>query len=659
LESNLTSLSKIFTERLLRIPDYQRGYAWTTKEVSEFWSDLQHLEIGKSHYLGVLTLEDVPSKSIESWVEDEWIIKSRHYSPHFVVDGQQRITTVIILLQSILEKCQSLGDEIQLNYTDLKDIRKKFIYERKTADASRSYLFGYDKDNPSYEYLKRVIFGEPSVASGEIENTIYTQNLSNAKDYFLDQMKDFSLSQVEEVYTKITQHFLFNIYSLDDEIDTFVAFETMNNRGKVLSHLELLKNRLIYLTTKLPTEDFYPDSLRHSINECWKSMYHFLGKGMKVRLDDDEFLYHHYNLYFRELKNEAEEEDIYFDGELVIDLVPFHSSHDHKRALIDDIFSSKPINDKSRTREVTAEFIANYVSSLKQSVQTWYNIHNPYESNYPDDIKEWIARCNKIPTWKNTRLLLLEMLNRPVEKSKTTTLIASIERGLFIGTFLSDPYYFGRVNYSNLALKLKVNNSIDEVITDLKNGVDKLQKSIALSFQTKFKDADFYSWKGIRYFLYDYEYHLQSQSKTQREKLDWDIFRKKEKDSDYITIEHIYPQRARHPYWTEKFIKYNTREKRQFRHALGNLVPLSTRKNSSLSNRIFKEKISRGFRYGCFSENEITEFLEWGPNEIKERSVKLLSYMDRRWDLGLCPPHILKDKDKSKLFYLELIGLNI
>lgn len=85
METSLISISKIFTERLLRIPDYQRGYAWTSKEISEFWNDVIFLENDKNHYVGVLTLEDVPSKNISNWVEDHWIIQAKNYSPYFIV----------------------------------------------------------------------------------------------------------------------------------------------------------------------------------------------------------------------------------------------------------------------------------------------------------------------------------------------------------------------------------------------------------------------------------------------------------------------------------------------------------------------------------------------------------------------------------------------
>lgn len=47
---------------------------------------------------------------------------------------------------------------------------------------------------------------------------------------------------------------MFNIHEIEDDYDVFVAFETMNNRGKKLTNLELLKNRLIYLTTLYDTD---------------------------------------------------------------------------------------------------------------------------------------------------------------------------------------------------------------------------------------------------------------------------------------------------------------------------------------------------------------------------------------------------------------------
>ena len=100
MESQLFTLSKIFTERLFRIPDYQRGYAWTEPQWKDFWTDIEQIEEGQNHYTGVLTLETVPSEDSAGWHDDRWIIDSRGYEPFYVVDGQQRMTTSIILIQT-------------------------------------------------------------------------------------------------------------------------------------------------------------------------------------------------------------------------------------------------------------------------------------------------------------------------------------------------------------------------------------------------------------------------------------------------------------------------------------------------------------------------------------------------------------------------------
>ena len=126
MKTDLFSISKIFTERLLRIPDYQRGYAWTEKQLKDYWSDLIQLEPGKNHYIGVLTLEEVPNDVIETWSEDHWIIKAKSYEPFYVVDGQQRLTTTIVLIQAITE---SVNDKAKLNFTLIDDIKRKYLFE--------------------------------------------------------------------------------------------------------------------------------------------------------------------------------------------------------------------------------------------------------------------------------------------------------------------------------------------------------------------------------------------------------------------------------------------------------------------------------------------------------------------------------------------------
>jgi uncharacterized protein with ParB-like and HNH nuclease domain len=292
--TQLLTLSKIFTERLFRIPDYQRGYAWTDKQLRDFWNDIHQLEPGRNHYTGVLTLESVPESVVRQWDDDFWIVDSKSYQPFFIVDGQQRLTTAIILTQVILERL-SLGQK--LNYTEKTDIQRKFIFDSKDDGISRSYIFGYEKDNPSYEFLKTKIFCERSLA-GHLEETIYTHNLAQAKQFLGDLVASLSLEELESLYRKVTKNLLFNIFTITDDVDVCVAFETMNNRGKPLSYLELLKNRLIYLSLKFDAPDYERNKLQRAKNDCWKAIYHNLGRNKDNPLDDDKFLLTHWIVYY-------------------------------------------------------------------------------------------------------------------------------------------------------------------------------------------------------------------------------------------------------------------------------------------------------------------------------------------------------------------------
>jgi len=137
VQTELYSLSKIFTENLFRIPDYQRGYSWGETQLKHFWTDILLLDSGRDHYTGVLTLEEADTQTTEKWVEDSWIITSKRYQPYFVVDGQQRLTTSLILLQCILEKA---GPDLELNYSTTEEIKKNTYLNRETrALAAHTY----------------------------------------------------------------------------------------------------------------------------------------------------------------------------------------------------------------------------------------------------------------------------------------------------------------------------------------------------------------------------------------------------------------------------------------------------------------------------------------------------------------------------------------
>jgi len=634
MQSELKSLSKIFSECIFRIPDYQRGYSWEQKHLKDFWSDIEQLPDGKNHYTGVLTLEPVSRENFERWDDDIWIIQAKRYDPLYVVDGQQRLTTAIILIESILE---SIPEGAELNYTSKEEIRKKYIFESRDQGISRSYIFGYEKDNPSYEYLKQEIFGEQSEVHAPQETTIYTKNLGAAKSYFLEVLRKLNINEIETVFTKLTQHLQFNLFYIEPELDVFVTFETMNNRGKALSHLELLKNRLIYLSTRFIVEKSERERLRKTVNESWKAIYHYLGKIKSGRLLDDSFLLAHFVCYFGPSLPKRKPDDPV--PEYMYDVRRYMGPDQaYKDYLLEDIFTPKRLTAKEES--LTIEEIHKFSLNIKSAVRTFYEVIEPEDAPWSDFEKIRLSQINRL---SNFGLLLLSFatMNYCADADSRESLLSALERIGFLSRIRS--YYFSDVvlEQSVIDLASELKTSAD-VARDLEAASDKFATSSEFHDALKGigKASGYYGWGALRYFMYEYEQHLRKLSKTNRQLLTWEHYRREDYETDHKTIEHIYPQRATDHYWKGMFEKYSIAERNTLRNSLGNLLPVSHPKNASLSNKDFETKKGSserqvGYRYGCLTEIQVAQETDWGAIQILRRGVALLEFMEKHWRLKL------------------------
>src|SRR5205809_197494 len=130
----LESLKSIFKDKIFKIPDYQRGYAWTTRQLKDFWEDVVNLPIDRMHYTGLLSLKKVDKSIWLDWNEERWLLEDRGYKPFHIVDGQQRLTTFVIFIQAITEILKTIPEnedkndsEIFLGSYSLKDIKEEYL----------------------------------------------------------------------------------------------------------------------------------------------------------------------------------------------------------------------------------------------------------------------------------------------------------------------------------------------------------------------------------------------------------------------------------------------------------------------------------------------------------------------------------------------------
>lgn len=688
-------LESLFKEKIFRIPDYQRGYAWQKAQYKDFWEDLVNLQKERSHYAGVITLKEIPPDEIKDDSKEYWLVEDHSYKVFHIVDGQQRLTTCIIFLQSLIEFVRSLhthktDDEIYLTDSlTLQSVINKFIYKQKpSGDQFLTYKFGYTSDNPSYEYMRYRIFGEEN--AGAIEETFYTLNLKNAKSYFIGQLealyKEENLEAIQDLYKKITKRFLFNEYIIKDEFDVFVAFETMNNRGKNLSKLELLKNRLIYLTTLYPDSELDAasrKSLRDDINAAWKQVYYQLGRNEKKPLNDDDFLKAHWIMTFMYTRKKGDDYinfllNEYFtprnihlkiEKEVILEQV--------EETKTDFVFEDEePENFEEEAKSTTVSVLApksirEYVNSLKSSAVHWFNSHYPYLANSEelcDSEKIWLDKLNRVGMGYFRPLVMSILKNTPKGDARLD-ILQKIERFIFICFQLSQArrnygdseFYNAAREYDqkNLTLDdLKINLSNREAYSFNEDGSfntiyfrDYIYKKFTVGAK-----AGYYHWYGLKYFLYEYE--LKKMEASGQKKVDWDLFVKNENDK--ISIEHIFPQTPT-DYWKKAFTDIPEGLWHLYGGALGNLLLLSSSINSSLQNDSYLEKlkpkknehgetIRKGYSDGSHSEIEValTYPDRWNNNCINQRGLTLLEFMENRWNIRF------KDDDtRKKLLFNE------
>ena len=541
--NELQSLSQIFQNRIFRIPDYQRGYAWQGPQLRDFWEDIVNLQSDRYNYTGLLSLKSLNQEESKKLANDDvWLLQSGYKACH-IVDGQQRLTTFVIMLNEIIEFTSKLpensgkaDDEIYLGFENIKDIKAKYISRKRPPDGLIiTYMFGYENDNPSAEYLKYKVLGQEY--GGTIKETYYTKNLKYAKEFFGKELQAYyekkGIEGIAELYKKLTLQLMFNIHEIEDDYDVFVAFETMNNRGKRLTNLELLKNRLIYLTTLYPPDildDTNEVALRELINRAWREVYYQLGRNENDLLSDDEFLRAHWIMYYSYSRKRGDDYIKFllrkFSHKSIFEnIIEVDSDEEEMNSgIMDQQDDDDDIEVEAAPEVVTEEFlqpkeIMNYVNSLNETAEYWYYTFYPEKcTEITEEEQVWIDKLNRIGIGYFRPIVAVSLIPRlGITKEERLAFYQAVERFIFI-TFRMAMYqssYKSSDYYRKTREVYMGNMKLSDVTDDLTNTTNENTGDAVRVFVTRmnrrFISQDgFYSWRELRYFLYEYEYSLAS-----------------------------------------------------------------------------------------------------------------------------------------------------
>lgn len=312
--------------------------------------------------------------------------------------------------------------------------------------------------------------------------------------------------------------------------------------------------------------------------------------------------------------------------------------------------------------------IKSYVHSLKESAVHWFNSHYPeLATELTLEEKNSLDRLNRIGMGY-FRPLIMAIMKKEPDVDERVKVFNSIERFIFLvfrlgqarRNYKDSEFYNAAREFDKGEIDLKsIEDKLVNASTYLFNESGKFNEKVFYEFiEKKFNKTDgrgYYGWHGLRYFLYEYELSLLAGSRQQ--KVQWDDLLKSPKDR--ISIEHIYPQTPKHDEWLENFKMIPIEDQVYYQGSLGNLLLLSTSINSSLQNDCFEqkknpklningEKIRNGYSDGSHSEIEVSTYREWTPISIKERGMKLLTFLEKRWNI-----EFENDMSKEKLLFIK------
>lgn len=229
-----------------------------------------------------------------------------------------------------------------------------------------------------------------------------------------------------------------------------------------------------------------------------------------------------------------------------------------------------------------------------------------------------------------------------VENEKTLeSYLEILEKFEFLRRFGGYWFYENGIDLTNDAIDICSNKkTIKESIEKITKICEKyLQNKDFLNSIKSLGKKGHYYWNNVRYFMYEFEQYLRLKSKTTRQLLDWQDYLNESYDFDHRSIEHILPQTISDREWKSAFSEFSIPERNLLKNSIGNLLPVSQPKNSSLSNKSFKIKKGNkdnqvGYFYGCLSEIQVAMEDQWNAESILTRGIALLSFMEERWGIN-------------------------
>ena len=265
------------------IPRFQRDYSWEQENLEELWEDIeQMLDSRIQHFMGYLVFQSNDGKSFQ------------------IIDGQQRLTTISLLIAAALSHFQTMidkDDDADNNQQRLDAYRARYLGVLDTVTLKRSAKLVLNRHNN--QHFVTLIKDTKIPKWRNITQT--NRKMNKTFEFFQKKLTTHSTSGdiLASVINGIADGLMFTTITVKDDLNAYLVFETLNARGIQLSAPDLLKNYLLSTMAMNPQLD---DSAFNDFEAQWDKILQQLGEsnftaflrsyiGMKHKLPYKKELY--------------------------------------------------------------------------------------------------------------------------------------------------------------------------------------------------------------------------------------------------------------------------------------------------------------------------------------------------------------------------------
>lgn len=560
LDTKTVTLNEVLGNgKKLQVPLFQRDYSWDEDNWEDLWNDILSSEqTGSVHYMGSVVLQNIDGKN------------------YYIIDGQQRFATLSILILALINKIRILADndvDKEANRERVEILMNQYIGQKDPTSLRYSSKLSLNENNDAFYQQRLVAFKEPvnRMKLSDSEKLLWNAYLFFSKVIDEQFKQDLSGERIAYFLNEIVgERLMFIQIVVENELNAYTVFETLNSRGLELTSTDLLKNYLFSLVAKSETD------LRQ-VRTQWKKIIDIVGlKAFPIFLR--QYLNTRMNLISKEYLFKAVKQMVQ-DGEQVF-------------ALLDELEKNAYV----------------YIALFTPDDVLWEN-----DKEIREDIRALtlfrVTQCNSLLMIAYDKLSVADfkkVLRAIVSLSFRYNVIAKLQ------TNDMEKVY----NRASVRIFKSEDITVRQILEDIRP-IYLNDEDFKRYFEHKVMNTNNSATrKLVRYILYKVEAALPNGLHA-----DFEI--------DTGTIEHILPE----AYTEDWSANFSEEEAENYRYRLGNLTLLESKKNNrEAAAKSFEEK-KEIYANSQYALSRKIEASEWTPKMIHHRQARIASVACGIWKI--------------------------